>query len=298
MATKNVLGRGLGSLITPRPGTAAVPPATPGERVLQLALAEIIPSPLQPRKEFRDDQLAELVESIREHGIIQPLVTRKVGTKYELIAGERRWRAAKAAGLAKAPVIVREATDQQVVELALIENLQRADLNPIDEARAFHRLATEFKLTQDEIAKRVGRSRASVANAMRLVELDPDVQAWLVQGMLSVGHAKVLLGLREKPEQRSAAEQAIRRGATVREIERIVAQYGASGGSKPGGAMKPAPGALTPHLRRLQDRLREHLQTQVTLLPGPKKGSITVEFYGPDDLQRIIEAMGLSGDDE
>lgn len=303
---KNVLGRGLGSLIAPRPGaTGGTAPAAaalaPGERVLQLAVTEIAPSPLQPRREFKDDKLQELVDSIREQGILQPLVARKVGQKYELIAGERRWRAAKLAGLAKVPVIEREATDQQVVELALIENLQRADLNPIEEARGFLRLAQEFKLTQEEIAKRVGRSRAGVANAMRLTELDTEVQAWLVQDMLSVGHAKVLLGLRDAAAQRSVAEAAIRRGATVREIERMVNlhQGGTQPPVRPGNAGgRPSSTGLNPHLARVQDRLRERLQTQVTLTPGAKKGVISIEFYGLDDLQRVLDEMGLDREDD
>ncbi|MBS0660732.1 MAG: ParB/RepB/Spo0J family partition protein [Verrucomicrobia bacterium] len=304
---KNVLGRGLGSLIAPRTGAgsgsaAATPALGPGERVLQVGLAEIAPSPLQPRREFKDDKLQELVDSIREQGILQPLVARKVGAKFELIAGERRWRAAKLAGLAKVPVIEREATDQQVVELALIENLQRADLNPIEEARGFQRLAQEFKLTQEEIAKRVGRSRAGVANALRLIELDPEVQAWLVQDMLSVGHAKVLLGLRDPAAQRSVAEAAIRRGATVREIERMVSLHQGTSSPRPApagsGGGRPSPASLSPHLARVQDRLRERLQTQVTLTPGAKKGVIAIEFYGLDDLQRVLDEMGLAREDD
>lgn len=302
---KNVLGRGLGSLIAPRPNAAApaaAPAPLPGERVLQLALGDVLPSPLQPRKEFKDDKLQELVDSIREQGILQPLVARKVGAKYELIAGERRWRAAKLAGLTKVPVIERVATDQQVVELALIENLQRADLNPIEEARGFQRLAQEFKLTQEDIAKRVGRSRAAVANAMRLTELDAEVQAWLVQEMLSVGHAKVLLGLRDAAAQRSVAEAAIRRGATVRETERMVSHHQTGSDSTRtatgAGGGRPSPATLNPHLARIQDRLREHLQTQVTLTPGAKKGVITIEYYGLDDLQRVLDDLGLAPEDD
>ncbi len=298
---KNVLGRGLGSLIANRGPAASTPlaPALPGERVLQIPLTEIVPSPWQPRKEFREDALQELVDSIREHGIIQPLVARKVGTRHELIAGERRWRAAKLVGLDKVPVVLREATDREVMELSLIENLQRADLNPIEEALAYARLAEEFGLTQEEIAKRVGRSRAAVANSLRLTDLDPDVQAWVAQGMLSVGHAKVILAVRDKAAQRSVAELAIRRGATVRETERLVAHQAAGSssmsGSRPGG--KASEADLSPHLRRVQDRLRDHLQTHLVLRPGAKKGVIEIEYYGADDLQRVIEAMGLEADD-
>ena len=179
-----------------------------------------MPSPLQPRKAFQSEQLQELVESIREHGIIQPLIVRKVEGKCELIAGERRWRAASQLGLKEAPVIVRQASDRDVLELALIENLQREDLNPIEEAHAYRRLAEEFSLRQEDIAQRVGKSRSVVANSLRLLDLHSQVQAYLAQGRLSVGHAKVLLALQNQDEQLVAAELTIRQAATVRMTER------------------------------------------------------------------------------
>src|SRR6266481_3783967 len=217
---KVVLGKGLGALInTPKP-----PSLEPGDRVERVALVEIVPSPLQPRKNFRSDQLQELVDSIREHGIIQPLIVRRVNGKCELIAGERRWRAATQLGLHEAPVIIRTASDQDVLELALIENLQREDLNPIEEATAFARLAKEFLLKQEDIARKVGKSRASIANSMRLLDLDPQVQSWLVQNRISVGHAKVLLSLKLHEQQSALAEEIIRRSLTVRAAEKLVAQ--------------------------------------------------------------------------
>ncbi len=173
----------------------------------QVSLASIVPSPLQPRREFAREALEELVDSIRQRGIIQPLIVRPVHDTFELIAGERRWRAAKEIGLTEAPVIVRQATDLEVLELSLIENLQRADLNPIEEAQAYARLAGEFGMRQEDIAQKVGRSRASVANAMRLLDLDQQVQTWVVQDLLSVGHAKVLLGLKSHDEQRAAGRE-------------------------------------------------------------------------------------------
>src|SRR5580698_3889657 len=192
--TKVVLGKGLGALIsTNKP---ASPAAEPWERVERVALSEIQPSPLQPRKAFQSEHLQELIESIREHGIIQPLIVRRVGGKCELIAGERRWRAASQLGLKEAPVIVRQASDRDVLELALIENLQREDLNPIEEANAYARLAKEFGLRQEDIAQKVGKSRATVANSMRLLDLHAQVQSWLTQDRISVGHAKVLLALK------------------------------------------------------------------------------------------------------
>ena len=190
------LGKGLGALI----GTPAV--ATPkdgsdaGERVHQIELTSIVPSTLQPRKDFARDVLLELIESIRQHGIIQPLIVRQAGTRFELIAGERRWRAAPELGIATVPAIVRTATDLEVLELSLIENLQRADLNPIEEAQGYARLANEFGMRQEDIALKVGRSRAAVANALRLLDLHPQVQIWLAQNLVSVGHAKVLLALK------------------------------------------------------------------------------------------------------
>src|SRR5205809_1519837 len=220
---KSALGKGLSALISARSAPIRLE-AEPGEKIQQLDLSRIVPSPLQPRKDFARDALNELVESIRQHGIIQPLVVRDVGGRHELIAGERRWRAAQEAGLAQVPVITRVATDLEVLEISLIENLQRADLNPIEEARAHFRLADEFGLRQEDIAQKVGRSRAAVANSMRLLDLHEQVQTWLTQGLLSVGHAKVLLGLKETAEQLALAETILRGSATVRDTERLVAR--------------------------------------------------------------------------
>src|SRR6185436_19382215 len=219
---KAALGKGLSALIGTR-GPALRIDAEPGENVRHLSLVSIVPSPLQPRKDFARDSLNELVESIRQHGIIQPLVVREVGGRHELIAGERRWRAAQEAGLTQAPIITRVATDLEVLELSLIENLQRADLNPIEEAQAYARLAGEFGMRQEEIAQKVGRSRAAVSNSMRLLDLHEQVQTWLTQGLISVGHAKVLLALKAPEEQLAVAETILRRSATVRATERLVA---------------------------------------------------------------------------
>src|SRR2546421_6006901 len=210
------LGKGLGALIgTP---SVATRPETgePGERVHQINLVTIVPSALQPRKDFAREALQELIDSIRQHGIIQPLIVRQVGVRFELIAGERRWRAAQEAGLTQVPVIIRSASDLEVLEISLIENLQRADLNPIEEAQGYARLANEFGMRQEDIAVKVGRSRAAVANALRLLDLHPQVQIWLAQNLVSVGHAKVLLALKAPEEQLLAAETVLRRNATVR----------------------------------------------------------------------------------
>src|SRR5205809_824163 len=217
------LGKGLGALIG-TPSVASRGDAESGERVHQITLASIIPSALQPRKDFAREALQELIDSIRQHGIIQPLIVRQVGARLELIAGERRWRAAQEIGLSHVPVIIRSASDLEVLELSLIENLQRADLSPIEEAQGYARLAGEFGLRQEDIAEKVGRSRAAVANAMRLLDLNSQVQTWLTQNLLSVGHAKVLLALKSQEEQLAVAETILRRSATVRATERLVAR--------------------------------------------------------------------------
>ena len=288
---KSGLGKGLSALISTRPAPIRLE-AGPGETIQQVDLASIVPSPLQPRKDFAAEALSELVESIRQHGIIQPLVVRPVGGRHELIAGERRWRAAQEAGLSKVPIITRTATDLEVLELSLIENLQRADLNPIEEALAYARLANEFGMRQEDIAQKVGRGRASVANSMRLLDLHQQVQTWLTQGLLSVGHAKALLALKEPQEQRAVAETVLRRSATVRATERLVARQ--LGSTRPRRRREGAANATTSAtIEDLQNRLQQHLGTRVTLHHGDKRGRIEIEYYGNDDLQRVLTALGL-----
>ena len=290
---KSGLGKGLGALISAAPSPPSSDPES-GEKVQLISLANIVPSPLQPRREFQREALEELVDSIRQRGIIQPLIVRPVNSRFELIAGERRWRAAKEVGLAEAPAIVRQATDLEVLELSLIENLQRADLNPIEEAQAYARLAGEFGMRQEDIAQKVGKSRASVANAMRLLDLDPQVQTWVVQDLLSVGHAKVLLGLKVHEEQRLLAEKILRQSSTVRTTERIVArQLGKLGGMR---RRKHAEIVSSTALKDLENRLQQHLATHVTIHHGEKRGRIEIEFYGSDDLQRVVGALGLPSD--
>jgi ParB family chromosome partitioning protein len=221
MATKG-LGRGLGALIG---GSALVSPQPieeKGERIQSLPLARVVPSPYQPRKAFREEQLAELVDSIKERGIIQPLIVRQVGDKFELIAGERRWRAAQKVGLKEVPSIVRSASDREVLELALVENLQRADLSPIEEAEAYALLINQFKLTQEQVAQRVGKGRVAVANAVRLLSLADKIRGWVGSGQLSVGHAKVILGIASHEEQILVAERVLKDHLTVRQTEKLV----------------------------------------------------------------------------
>ncbi len=283
----------------------ADPDPQPGERVLQVSLDEVTASPMQPRKSFREDQLTELMESIREHGILQPLIVRKAAGKLELIAGERRFRASQMLNLTRVPVIVREASDRTVLELALIENIQRADLNPIEEAEAYCRLAKEFGMKQEDIAQRVGRNRATVANAIRLLDLAPDVKLMLSQAHISTGHAKALLGIRDAALQCALAQRIIRENLTVRQTEQFV-QRENDDSVRP--AASPAkPGANTPNasasartagaaMASLQNKLREHLATQVNIVHGDKKGRIEIEYYGNDDLGRILDLLGVEAE--
>src|SRR5205809_1304815 len=288
------LGKGLGALIG-TPSVASRGDAESGERVHQITLASIIPSALQPRKDFAREALQELIDSIRQHGIIQPLIVRQVGARFELIAGERRWRAAQEIGLAQVPIIIRSASDLEVLELSLIENLQRADLNPIEEAQGYARLANEFGMRQEDIALKVGRSRAAVANAMRFLDLHPQVQIWLAQNLLSVGHAKVLLALKAPEDQLLAGETVLRRNATVRSTERLVARQLGLGRSRP--RQRAAGQTITSSaIEDLQNRLQQHLATHVTVHHGEKRGRIEIEYYGNDDLQRIVGALGLTSE--
>jgi ParB family chromosome partitioning protein len=295
---KSALGKGLGALIGTRPTPVIdmqMAAADPGDKVHQVSLDAIVSSPLQPRTEFAAEALQELVDSIRQHGIIQPLVVRMVHGKHELIAGERRWRAAREVGLTQVPVIVREASDLEVLELSLIENLQRADLSPIEEALAYARLAGEFGMRQEDIAHKVGRSRAAVANSMRLLDLHQQVQGWVTQGLLSVGHAKVLLGLKAHDEQLAVAETILRRSATVRDAERLVQrQLGNVRRRRRANANASVTSAT---LDDLQNRLQQHLGTRVAVHHGEKRGRIEIEYYGNDDLQRVLNLLGVASSD-
>lgn len=286
---KMALGKGLSALIAARPSAAPDSLSDPSDKVRDVPLDSIAPSPLQPRKQFPEEALQELMESIRQHGIIQPLVVRTVDGRHELIAGERRWRAAQKIGLRQVPVIIRTATDSDVLELSLIENLQRSDLSPIEEAQGYARLASEFGMRQEDIARKVGRSRAAVANAMRLLDLHPQVQTWLSQNLVSVGHAKVLLALKSPEEQLAVAETILRRSATVRATERLIARQ--LGSAKP--RRRRVHSTSSAAVDDLQTRLQEHLGTRVILHHGEKQGRIEIEYYGPDDLHRIIQVIGL-----
>lgn len=300
---KKGLGRGLNALIK-APGAVPVSPsgggrsddAASGERVLRVALNEVVPSPLQPRKRFHEENLTELVDSIREHGVIQPLIVRLVNGKYELIAGERRWRASTQLKLPQVPVIVRDASDRDVLEMALIENLQREDLDPLEEAEAYARLAKEFGLKQEEIAQRVGKNRATVSNAIRLLDLDPEVQTLVSRKMLTSGHAKALLGLKTKAEQRMLADLVVKRKLNVRDTEKLVSEtITGKTINKKTTKTKLSPQAEN-YIRQIQDQLRGRFATNVAIQHGDKRGKIEIEYYGNEDLGRVLELMGVRFD--
>lgn len=296
LMAKKALGKGLGALIGGGANASKsdniLAPASNEDNVKQVKLSEVVPSPMQPRKVFTEENLTDLTNSIREHGVIQPLIVRKVGGQFELIAGERRWRACKKISLEKVPVIVREASDRDVLELAIIENLQREDLNPIDEASAYARLAKEFSLKQDDIAKRVGKNRATVANAMRLLDLEDSVQSDVADRVLSPGHAKVLLSLKNSSDQRKIANEIINKKLTVRAAESLIKTVNQPQGEK-GKKAKAASSEYEDELRKVEDRLREFLSTKVNLIDRGKKGKIEIEYFNSDELNRIIEKMGL-----
>lgn len=292
---KPALGKGLGALISAQPAVAGVPrpPALTqqhdGDVVSKVSLDQVVASPLQPRREFAPEQLSELMESIREHGIIQPLIVRRVNGKLELIAGERRFRASRELGLKEVPVIVREASDRDVLEMALIENLQREDLNPIEEARAYDRLAEEFGLKQEEIAKRVGKNRATVANAIRLLDLAEPVQKMLSAGRLTSGHAKVLLTLKETDAQVRAAEEVLRKALTVRATEKLTESILNPPPPKP----QVDDTEMSRAVETVEQRLLHHLSTNVSVHHGEKKGRIEIDYYGIEDLNRLLQLMGV-----
>ena len=289
---KAALGKGLSALMGSAPALAAPEPAVErGESIRQIARAQIVPSPLQPRKTFRPEELAEMAESIRERGVIQPLIVREVAGQFELIAGERRWRASGEAGLATLPAIVRKASDREVLELALIENLQRADLSPIEEAEAYARLINDFSMTQEDVAKQVGKGRAVVANAVRLLTLPAQVRVWLGSNDITVGHAKVLLGLATAEEQTLAAQKIRKDHLSVRSTERLVESMRA--GTKRHARRRKGAVMDEAVFSDLEKRLQMHLGTRVKISGKADAGKIEIEYFTAADLDRLIKTLGL-----
>ena len=262
---------------------------TGGEIMVKVSLIE--PNRDQPRKDFNEEELQELAESIKNYGVLQPLLVQKKGTSYELIAGERRWRAAKLAGLREVPVVLREYNKQQAMEIALIENVQRSDLNPIEEAQAYQQLVKEFHLTQEEIAVRVSKNRATITNAMRLLKLDSQTQDLQIKGMISSGHARALLSLEDGQLQKKAAQEILDRGLSVRETEKLVKKMGKDLSPKEEKAEK-RDDALTLIFRELEERMKSIMGTKVSIHNKDKnKGRIEIEYYSEAELERIVEMI-------
>jgi len=259
------------------------------ELVREVAVERLSASPYQPRMSLSEEGLAELVESVKTHGILQPLVARRVGTEYQVIAGERRLRAARAAGLERVPVIVRDANDREMLELALVENLQREDINPMEAAEAYQRLMGEFELTQEQVAERVGKSRPAVANAVRLLSLPGPIRESVRRGEIGEGHGKALAGIRDERQALRVWRRVVRRGLSVRETEAAVAK--ALGRAVPRGTAR-AQRALDPNLEALQNRLTDHLGSRTRLRPQVKGGGvIEIHYSDNEDLDRIFWAI-------
>ena len=290
---KNALGKGLGALIIKKDDTPAALGKVDEERVIKAAVSDITTSPFQPRRHFNEKQIAELADSIRERGLVQPLVVRRVDGKYELIAGERRLRALKKLGMRTAKVVVHDATDQEVAELTLIENLQREDLTPLEEAEQYRLLQTRFGMKQEVIARHVGKSRTVVANMVRLLDLVAEVRGMLESNAITVGHAKVLLQLKDQDDQLRAAHRVERQGLTVRQTEQLVRGI-LYPESKPEHSHTPAQ-PLPPSYQKVCKQLGKSLGANVNIsLKAKGNGVIEIPYTGQNDLVRILEIFGIS----
>ena len=256
----------------------------------ELLIDEISPNRFQPRKYFDDDKLEELVTSIRDNGVLQPIVVQKVEAGYELVVGERRWRASKKAGLKKIPAVIREVTEAQALELAIIENIHRQDLNPIEEADAYARLADEFALTQEMIAKRVGKSRTAVANTLRLLKLSRNIKEDLISGKISMGHARALLGLDNAGQMEALRKEIFKQDLTVRQIESRVSRLKQSVSKKPVSLVSKK----NIFIKDLEKEFERRLGTKVDIKPAKKGGKLVVTYYSDDDLDRIKDLIGQS----
>lgn len=306
-APKSRLGRGLGGLIAnaapaapqasaahapaATPTAAPAPAGTPGYQEIAVQLIE--PSPYQARREIPPEQLHELAESIRSEGLLQPVVVRKIGEKYQLIAGERRWRAFQQLKIKTIPARVVEASNASSAALGLIENLQREGLNPIEEAHGFASLIRDFDLTQETAADRVGKARATVANSLRLLSLDGEIQGFIARNLLSVGHAKVLLGIGDQAQRSLLARRIIEEGLSVRGTEKMVLERKAAAGAAPRAKNRSLPAKDAEAVAGIEKKLTSHFGARVAVLHTPKKGRIVIEYRGNDDLQRLLEKLGV-----
>ncbi|NWF83840.1 MAG: ParB/RepB/Spo0J family partition protein [Bryobacteraceae bacterium] len=286
---RKALGKGLSALL---PATKSATQAISSSQghptgALQLPIEQIDPNPLQPRTTFQADRLAELAQSIRENGVIQPLVVRRVGDRYQLIAGERRWRASRLAGLSTVPVVVQDFAEKRLIEVALVENIQREDLNPIEVAHAFDRLNKEFSLSHEDIARRTGKDRTTVTNMLRLLKLPGDVQILLAEHRLSMGHARAILGLPTPELQIQVAEKASSEGMSVRQVERLVQRM-----CEPREAKSPEQVAQDPNVRAAIEQLERVLGTRVRIVEkSEQRGRIEIDYYSMEDLTRIYELI-------
>jgi ParB family transcriptional regulator, chromosome partitioning protein len=279
---KQALGKGLGALIPDLSSLDDKERKALG--INEIELEKIVPNEFQPRKYFDDDKLKELAASIKEQGVIQPIIVHKMGGGYQLIAGERRWRAARLAGLKTIPALVKEATKRELLEMALIENIQREDLNPLEAAEAYKRLQDEFKLTQDDLAKRVGKERSTVTNFLRILGLPKEVKHEIATGSLSMGHAKALLSLERVRDQLRAATLIVKKGLSVREAESIATRL-----KNPPKEKKVR---QSHELKAVAEKLTKSLGTKVSISARSKGGRIVIEYYSTDELDRILEKIG------
>lgn len=280
--SKKSLGRGLGALITER--------ETESSQIREIMLSDIFPNPDQPRSIFDENKLNELADSIREHGLLQPILVKPEGNRYYIIAGERRFRASKLAGLDRISCIVRDCTEQEMTERALIENIQRADLSPVEEGLAYSRLIEEYGLTQDQVAKRVGKGRPTIANLLRIIQLPTEILEFLHKEQLSLGHAKVLLGINDIEKQISMAKHILENNTSVRETENLIhtdEQSTPAVNKRP-----PRPNKEMPEyspMQDIEDKLRIALQTKVKIKGNEEKGKIEIEYFCKEELSRILE---------
>lgn len=292
---KSGLGKGLDSLIADKSVKTAAPSTAPSadkvNDAVMMNISKVEPNREQPRKKFDEDALLELSESIKQFGVLQPLLVQERDDYYEIIAGERRWRAAKLAGVKEVPVIIKKLTEQEIMEISLIENIQREDLNPIEEAQAYKRLLTEFNLKQDEVAERVSKSRTAVTNAMRLLKLNDKVQQMVIDEMLTTGHARALLGIEDEEKQYALAQRIFDEKLSVRDTEKLVKNIQNEKPDAPVTAKKIDP-QLEAVYRDLEEQMKAVLGTKVFINPkDDKRGKLEIEYYSQDELDRIIDLL-------
>jgi len=282
---KRGLGRGLDALFPSLENEIALDEREGKEFIHEIKISDIDPSMDQPRKSFKEESIMELAQSIKQYGVVQPIIVKPNGKRYSLIAGERRWRAARMAGLTKIPAVVKELDGKEAIEIALIENLQREDLNPIEEAMGIRTLIEEYGLTQEMVAERIGKSRPAITNALRLLSLPQKIQEYLIEGRLTSGHGRALLGIQNEEVQMEVAELIIKNDLSVRETERAIQRLNDKDKEKKGKNQKPG------YIIDIEEKLEESLGTRVVISPGKKKGKIEIEYYSNEDLERIIEKI-------